>query len=217
MSQPLLPTRFLFRFAAPCLYDPTLGVQAPTELDPEYTLPALGELEGQKTIADVRAAWSESGLGFSVRLEGKRHPNWCRETKLEDSDSLQVWIDTRDTHNIHRASRFCHHLVFLPSGGGHRLDEPVAEQLIVNRARENAKPIRPGVMKVRGEKRVDGYILEAFIPGDALTGYEPADHPRLGFFYSVADREIGPQHLIDGSEFPFAEDPSVWATLELVK
>ena len=92
----------------------------------------------------MRAAWSEAGVGFSVRVEGKKHPNWCRETKLEDSDSLQVWIDTRDTHNIHRASRFCHRFVFLPGGAGRNFEQPVADQLLVDRARENANPVRPG-------------------------------------------------------------------------
>jgi len=217
MSQPLLPTRFLFRFAAPCLYDPTLGVQAPTELDPEYRLPALGELEGQRSIGDVRAAWSESGLGFSVRLEGKKHPNWCRETKLEDSDSLQVWVDTRDTHNIHRASRFCHRFVFLPAGGGRNFEQPVADQLLVDRARENANPIRQGLLRVNCEKRVGGYVLSAFIPASGLTGFNPADHPRLGFTYFLFDRELGQQYFSLGSEFPFASDPSLWGTLELVK
>jgi hypothetical protein len=217
MSEQLLPTRFLFRFAAACLCDPTLGVQAPCELEPEYRLPSLGELEGHQSFADVRAAWSEAGLAFSVRVEGKRHPSWCRETKLEDSDALQVWIGTRDTHNIHRASRFCHRFIFLPSGGGRNYEQPIADQLLVDRARENANPVRPGQLRVTSEKRVGGYVLSAFIPAIALTGFNPVDHPRLGFTYFVFDRELGQQFFSLGSEFPFASDPSLWATLELTR
>ena len=217
MPEPLLPTRFLFRFAASCLYHAGLGAQAPGELGPEHRLPSLGELEGQRSFADVRAAWSEAGLAFSVRVEGKRHPNWCREGKLEDSDALQVWIDTRDTHNIHRASRFCHRFIFLPAGGGRNHEEPVADQLLVDRARENANPVRPGQLRVACEKRLGGYVLSAFIPAAALTGLNPADHPRLGFTYFVFDRELGQQYFSLGSEFPFASDPSLWGTLELVR
>jgi hypothetical protein len=180
-------------------------------------LPVLSELDGQKPIADIRAAWSEAGLGFSVRVEGKKHPNWCRETKLEDSDSLQVWIDTRDTHNIHRASRFCHRFVFLPGGAGRNYDEPVADQLLVDRARENANPVRPGHLKINLEKRVGGYVMSVFIPAVALTGFNPADHPKLGFTYFIFDRELGQQFFSLGSEFPFASDPSLWGTLELTK
>jgi hypothetical protein len=207
----------LFRFAAPCCFDPTLGVKPPSELEPAYRLPVLSELDGQKPIADIRAAWSEAGLGFSVRVEGKKHPNWCRETKLEDSDSLQVWIDTRDTHNIHRASRFCHRFVFLPGGAGRNYDQPVADQLLVDRARENANPVRPGHLKINLEKRVGGYVMSVFIPAVALTGFNPADHPKLGFTYFIFDRELGQQFFSLGSEFPFASDPSLWGTLELTK
>ena len=217
MPESLLPTRFLFRFAASCLYRAGLGAQAPSELGPEHRLPSLEELEGQRSFADVRAAWSEAGLAFSVRVEGKRHPNWCREGKLEDSDALQVWIDTRDTHNIHRASRFCHRFIFLPAGGGRNHEEPVADQLLVDRARENANPVRPGQLRVACEKRLGGYVLSAFIPAAALTGLNPADHPRLGFTYFVFDRELGQQYFSLGSEFPFASDPSLWGTLELVR
>jgi hypothetical protein len=217
MSEPLLPTRFLFRFATDCLYQPALGVKAPDELPPQCRLPALGELEGQKSFADVRGAWSEAGLAFSVRVEGKRHPSWCRETKLEDSDGLQLWIDTRDTHNIHRASRFCHRFIFLPSGGGRNFEQPVADQLLVDRARENANPIRPGQLRANSEKRVGGYVLSVFIPTAGLTGFNPADHPRLGFTYFIFDRELGQQYFSLGFEFPFASDPSLWGTLELAR
>lgn len=217
MSEQLLPTRFLFRFAAPCLYDANLGLREPRELEGRHRLPSLGELDGQRSFADVRAAWSEAGLALSVRVEGKKHPNWCRETRLEDSDALQVWIDTRDTHNIHRASRFCHRFVFLPGGAGRNYEQPVADQMLVDRARENANPVRPGQLQLTSEKRVDGYVLSAFIPATALTGFNPADHPRLGFTYFVFDRELGQQYFSVGSEFPFASDPSLWGTLQLVR
>ncbi len=217
MSTQLLPTRFLFRFMTDCRYDAALGSRPPAELGADYRLPSLGELDGQASFADVRAAWSEAGLACSVRVEGKKHPSWCRETRLEDSDSLQIWIDTRDTHNIHRASRFCHRFVFLPGGAGRNYDQPVADQLLVDRARENANPVRPGQLQVVLAKRVDGYVLSAFIPAAALTGFNPADHPRLGFTYFVFDRELGQQHFSVGSEFPFAADPSLWGTLALVR
>ena len=217
MAEQLLPTRFLFRFAAGCSYDGALGSGPPSELAAEYRLPSLGELEGQRSFADVRAAWSEAGVAFSVRIEGKRHPSWCRETKLEDSDSLQVWIDTRDTHNIHRASRFCHRFIFLPAGGGRTFEQPIADQLLVDRSRENANPVRPGHLKVTSEKRIGGYVMSAFIPAAALTGFNPTDHPRLGFTYFIFDRELGQQFFSVGSEFPFPSDPSLWGTLELVR
>src|SRR5947209_8099168 len=49
----------------------------------------------------------------------------------------------------------------------------------------------------------------------AVTGFDPEEHPRLGVYYAVRDSERGEQTLSVGSEFPYAEDPSLWQVLEL--
>ena len=87
-------------------------------LDESYRLPRLAELEERAAWAELRAAWSEAGLAFAVHVRGKQQPPWCRESRLDDSDCLQIWIDTRDVHNVHRAGRFCHRFIFLPCGAG---------------------------------------------------------------------------------------------------
>lgn len=165
--------------------------------------------------ADVRAAWNPSGLVFTVRVGGKRQLPWSRAQRPEDSDGLHLWIDTRDTHNIHRASRYCHRFAFLPLGEGPQFQRPAALWLPINRAKENPRPVPQGTLQVRSQLAADGYSLEAYVPAKALTGYDPAEYPRLGFFYAVMDRELGWQTFSSGPEFPFAEDPSVWGTLEL--
>lgn len=217
MSNSLLPKRFLFRFSVRCLYRDPLWTAEGAGLDAKYRLVNLAELEGLPTPADVRAAWNEAGLALSVLVGGKKQPPWCRPARSEDSDGLQVWIDTRDVHNVHRASRFCHRFLFMPAGGGRRLDEPVAQWLPIHRARQQPRAIPPGSLQVRSRQRADGYLLEAFIPAAALTGFDPADHQRLGFTYAVIDRELGEQTFGVGRPMPYQEDPSLWATLELVK
>jgi hypothetical protein len=216
MPARLLSPTFLFRFSAPCLKRELSWTGGGLGLEERFRLIHFAALDGARTFAEVRGAWHESGLGFAIRVEGKRSAPWCRATRLADSDGFHVWIDTRDTHNVHRATRFCHHFVFLPLGGGRRLDEPLADQLLVERARENARPVRPGELRVRSEKRIDGYFLEALIPAAALTGFSPADYPRLGFAYAVVDRELGMQTFAVGPEYPFEADPSLWGTLELI-
>ena len=216
MTEPLLPPRILFRFSIPCLHlAPSLWTPRGVQLGEEYRLASFAELDGSPQFADLRMAWSETGLVFNLRVSGKRQSLWCRESQMDDSDGLHVWIDTRDTHNIHRAGRFCHRFAFLPTGGGRRLEEPAAAPLLINRARENPKPAEAKHLKVRSEKRIDGYLLEAFIAAEALTGYDPAASPRLGFTYSISDRELGLQTFSVGDEFPYQEDPSLWGTLEL--
>jgi hypothetical protein len=217
MNEPLLPARFLFRFSVPCLYRERLWTARGARLPEKYRLASLAELENRRPIADVRAAWSEAGLAFTVRVSGKKQPPWCRASRSAESDGLQLWIDTRCVQNVHRAGRFCHHLIFLPTGGGRRLDEPVADWRPIHRARAPHGPIRDGALQVRGEKRVDGYVLDAFVPAEVLTGFDPGEHPRLGFTYAVLDRELGEQTLTVGSPMPYGEDPSLWATLELVR
>jgi hypothetical protein len=199
----------------PCRRQDTLWTAQGVHLGEKHRLIGLAELEGQVAWADVRAAWSEAGLAITVRVRGKQQPPWCREAKPEDSDGLQVWIDTRDVHNVHRASRFCHRFVFLPSGAGRKLDQPVAQTLSIHRAKELPRPVREGLLKAQSDMLNDGYSLDAFIPAEALTGFDPAEHPRLGFTYAVMDRELGEQTLSVGHPMPYREDPSLWATLEL--
>lgn len=218
MSEPLLSPAFLFRFATGCRYSAKLWVdRRGSELGAEYQLPSFGELEGRRRFADLRMAWNETGLAIELRVIGKAQAVWCRDTRVEDSDGVSVWIDTRDAHNIHRASRFCHRFVFLPFGSGTRAEQPVSVLLPINRARELPKPVEPGILRVESSKLKDGYELRAFIPGSAITGFEPAEHPKLGFSYAVVDRELGWQTFSVGPEFPFDEDPSLWGTLELTR
>jgi hypothetical protein len=217
MSDTLIAPRFLFRYSVPCLSTLQAWKPGAPTLGAEYALPYFGQLEGERPFAEVRAAWSAAGLVFQARVSGKTQPPWCRESRPDESDGLRVWIDTRDTHNVHRASRFCHAFIFMPAGAGRALDEPAAEQLLINRAKENARPIRPGVLQASREKRVDGYVLEGFIPAAALHGYDPQEHSKIGFSYEVVDRELGQQVFSSPLDMPYREDPSLWATLELVE
>lgn len=216
MAEPLLPARFLFAFMAPCQRKEPLWTKDGAKLDESYRLLSLGALEGRPALADVRAAWSPTGIVVAVHVSGKKQPPWCRATRPEDSDCLQLWIDTRDVHNVHRAGRFCHRFIFLPSGDGPQLDEPLAGMLPIHRAREQPRPVASSQLAVRSKIGKDGYMLECHIPAAALTGFDPDEYPRLGFTYALVDRELGEQTFSVGSPMPYQEDPSLWGTLELV-
>jgi hypothetical protein len=87
----------------------------------------------------------------------------------------------------------------------------------INRARENPKPPPRGAMQAVFHKQRDGYRLDCFVPAAALTGFEPAEHPRLGFHWAIIDREIGEHTFCCPPGLPYREDPSVWGSLELVR
>lgn len=217
MTDSLLAPNFLFRFAVPVRYREALGRAPVGPLTDEYRLPCFRAAEGKRPFAQLWAAWSEAGLGFVVDVTGKKQPIWCRDSRIEDSDGLQIWIDTRDTHNVHRATKFCHRFALLPGGGGPRLDGPSAVALAINRARESPRPAPAGSIVMQCQVRPDGYRLASFITAAALTGFDPAEHPKLGFNYVLIDRELGWQTLQLGPEYPIFEDPALWSTLELVK
>ena len=69
----------------------------------------------------------------------------------------------------------------------------------------------------RVERTKKGYRIEAFLSANVLYGFDPEQNPRLGVYYAIRDFELGEQTPSVGSDFPFAEDPSLWAVLELVK
>ncbi len=214
MPEQLVPPTFLFRLAVPCHYQRQLWSGKGVRLGPKYRLPELGALDGKKQFAELRLAWNGKGIAFQLRVAGKSQRPWCRESRVEDSDGLQLCIDTRDTHTIHRASRYCHRFAFTPTGGGAKNQRPLALWLPINRAKEDPK-VQSGGLRVASELHADGYSLQGHIPHTALTGYDVDEYPRLGFFYAVIDRELGWQTFSLGTEFPILEDPSLWGTLEL--
>ena len=67
------------------------------------------------------------------------------------------------------------------------------------------------------ERIKTGYRIEAFLSANVLAGFDPEQYPRLGVFYAVRDFELGEQTPGADSDFPFAEDPSLWASMDLVK
>ncbi len=217
MSSALISPTLLFRFAAPCSFTDDKWTAKGLHLGDPYKLPCFAGLSGARPFADVRLGWSEAGIAVNVMVRGKEQPPWCRDSRIEDSDGVQVFIDTRNTQNIHRAGRFCHRFALLPVGAGQRFDDAVANLLAINRAKESPREIDPRTLKIRSERLPDGYRLEGFLPAATLTGYSPADHPAIGFSYAVIDRELGWQTFSVGPELPFVEDPSLWGTLDLVR
>ncbi|HEY6564917.1 MAG TPA: hypothetical protein VIY86_10505 [Pirellulaceae bacterium] len=214
-STRLLAPTFLFRFSIPCRSVKDIRCKEASELPGECLIPSFAELEGRPPFAELRLGWSPAGLALSLQVRGKRQPPWCRDSRLDDSDGLRLLLDTRDTQSIHRASRFCHQFMFLPVGAGRTQSDPIAAWVPIARAKENPRSIPRDALSISAVRRVDGYLLRASIAASALTGYDPSEHPRLGFFFAIVDRELGWQTLTLGPEFPVLSDPSLWSSLEL--
>lgn len=217
MTAPLLPSSFLFRYSFPVAVEKSLPRTGKKllGLPDSAELPDLGGIEGRKPFGKVRIGWNRGGLGISVEVRGKKQSPQASLRSPTTSDGLQVWIDTRNTQNIHRASRFCHHLCLLPTGGGRSAKDAAVVPLAIARAREEVALPDPADFRIQSEITRTGYLLEAWLPASTLQGFDPEASPRLGFYYLLSDSELGEQPLSVGTEFPISHDPSLWATLEL--
>jgi hypothetical protein len=213
-----LPNRFLFRYSLPVRYERKLPRSGKKLLDlpAEFALADFGSLDQAEPFGQLRLAWNERGLGISVAVEGKKQPLNSDPQAPETSDGLRIFIDTRNTQNIHRASRYCQQFFLLPAGTRSAVGEPCVVQAPILRAREEGPRVNVAEIRMSSVASKSGYRLEAWLPAGVLHGYDPEAQPRLGFYYVLRDAELGEQFLSVGHDFPFAIDPSLWSTLELV-
>lgn len=180
--------------------------------DKRYLLPPLVELEGEEPFADAYLAWNDEGLIAAFEIVGRKTPLHCEEDEWWKYDGVRLCIDTRDARDVRRATRYCHFFYLLPIGGGRNGKQPIVGVHRMNRAKESHAPIDLAELRVAAQVQRGQYSLEAFIPGSCLTGWNPAEHPRIGLFYKVKDHGLGQQHLGAGDEFGWNVDPSTWAT-----
>ena len=216
----LIPNRFMFRIAHPCRYVKKMPLdddESLLDLPAACRIDNFAAMDGQTNFADVRLAWNELGVGLQIEVKGKEAPAQGSPDRPRGSDGITLWLDTRGDRTSHRASRTCHQFHFLAAAAGAERDEPLFLQSKINRALQDAPFANEADVLLRVESITGGYRLEAFLPAAALNGFDPEEHPRWGFFYSVRDLELGEQTLSVGADFPFADDPSLWGTLELVK
>ncbi len=213
----LIDSTFLFDFSFTLKHAPLRWGKNGVRLDESYRVPSFGALSGRPHYGDLRMGWNEKGIGFHLTVDGKVQIPWCREARVDESDGLHLFIDTRNSPGIHRANRFCHRFVFLPTGASAKRDQPVARLLNINRAREVPTPADPNALQVVSSLSKRGYQLNGLIPKKNLAGFDPTQFGRLSLWYAVVDREIGWQTLSLGPEYPCEEDPTLWASVELTK
>ena len=96
------------------------------------------------------------------------------------------------------------------------MKQPIFRQCEIKRAKENAKFASGFPPQARSQSNGKDYTLQAYIPAKAVSGFDPEEHPRLGFHYVVSDRELGTRAMTLGYDFPTDADPSLWSTLDLI-
>jgi hypothetical protein len=215
----ILPAAFLVRYRLPVARFDRLPRTGKKLLD----LPAAARLAWPRALdapthaIDLRAGWNPQGIGFSLSVTGRTKPVLSDPENPPRLDALELWIDTRDTQTVHRATRYCHRLFVLPVGGGPQGTEAIVRPLPVARAREDAPLADEEEFLARSQLSAEGYVVEVWLPAHVLSGFDPATQPRLGFFCCIHDQEHGRIPFSVGEEFPVTSDPSLWHSLELVE
>jgi len=166
---------------------------------------------------DMRIAWSEEGLTLQFRLTGKTRRPYCRLNDLEHSDALEVFIDTRNTKSVHRATRYCHRFLFLPTGTGVGDKEPYGSMLKIHLARGEPSTMGGFMPQVESKLSATGYQLTCHLSRKYLEGGSPTEQPEIGLFFQARDSELGNLNLVYDQQLPVSEDPSLWPTAFLAR
>jgi len=160
----LVPHRFLFRIAHPCLYQkqmPRPGKDRLLDLPAESRLENFAAIDQVKNFAQVSLAWNELGIGLQVEVRGKENAPVGDATRPRGSDGVTLWLDTRDSRTSHRASRYCHQFHFLATGGGPERDEPAVVQTrgcaFLNPF--PGRPNRAGLLAYEGDALAHGLLV----------------------------------------------------------
>ncbi|HAH47833.1 MAG TPA: hypothetical protein DCM07_23855 [Planctomycetaceae bacterium] len=200
----IIPCSFLFRhsIALPLIQNIPQQRGRLLNLPASALLPDL-TFDKSKKWGKLKVAWNPEGLAISLQVNQKNHP-------VTAVERLKVWIDTRDTKTIHRASRYCHAFEFQPVGPS---GKPVCQQQAIHRAQDDAPQCDLKTIGLWAKTSKTGYDLDIWLPASELYGFDPASYPQTGFYYQVSDSELGEQFMMVDHEFPFAQDPSLWATL----
>lgn len=180
-----------------------------------FAAPALCRLDGQTPFAQIYWSWNEEGLAIAVNVPERTKPFRCDPDRWWKGDGLRLCVDTRDTRDLRRATRFCHFYYVLPAGGGKKAQLPVIGLHRMSRAREMPGGVDPSCVRVAVERGRIGYVIETLLPPAALHGWSPAEQPRIGIFIKVRDTQFGDQNLTTADELGWNSDPSQWASARL--
>ncbi len=209
----LIPETFLFHFAVSISEKQRLFQG---KLSKEYELPRLSTLAGKDSFSSVRAAWSRQGVRFEFHIEGRGAPLPDYHESIEDYEGVWLWLDTRATHNVHRATRFCHLFNVLIHGRTEGEEGPLISRSSIHRAREQPAAQDPEAASAQLRSTKAGYVVDVRLPAKSLVGYDTDEYRQLGFFYTVRDSELDWDYWTAARQLPFSEDPSVWSTLDMV-
>ncbi len=189
-------------------------------LNDEHAIPPLSSLSNGLGFAKTYLAWTGTGLYFQSRLKPPSGKLSVTESSkhLARTSHISLYIDTRWSPGVHRATSYCHRFDFIinrPSSS-----EPIqrghGELNQIQRARAAPTDVHPSQISVGSFLEPDGIEIRAFLKGETLTGYAPDEHQEIGVFFTINDSLLGNQILARTLQSPYFEDPSLWCRAKLI-
>jgi hypothetical protein len=204
----LNPVNF-FALACDCRY---LAKKEKTPSFSQDTLPSTHRLTQEHSFSKVAMGWHEEGLGFQVQVDQPFtravYPDFKR------ADSIELFIDTRDLKSAGFNTRFCHHFFFLPQP----VEGVSCGEITHFRTEDSHSLCDPQLLVSQTNATKNDYKIKIFIPSQCLHGYDPKQFDRLGFTYRINRVGGKPQHFsVVSQDYPIDQQPSLWASLKLVK
>jgi hypothetical protein len=141
---------------------------------------------------ELKLGWNPDGLAIEIVVRGKKEEPAGRRHDLKNSDVVYIFIDTRHTANVHRATEFCTALQILPSD---EVNDDAPTVQFVEIAQQRGTRRQPDAKRVmlNVQNQRDGYQLDVWIPTAQMPGFDQIEEiGHLGFYIVVEDTELGP-------------------------
>lgn len=137
---------------------------------------------------------------------------------FQAGDSVELFFDTRDVKTSGFNTKFCHHFYFLPEAIENEGEAIQAGEATRFRTEDVHELCSPQLLEVKTTKGGKEVKMDIFIPKECLHGYDPSLFERLGFTYRI-NRASGSHQFFtaNGEDFTIEQQPSLWASIKLIK
>ncbi len=133
-------------------------------------------LQGEsEAFATVSMAWQESapkaGLNFFIDVQNA-NPQ-VTFPKIEDGDSCELFIDTKNLKSARTTHRFCHHFYFLPE----RVEGVMAKEVTRFRTEDSHPPAESADLEVQVVRKKKATAMRSSSLRDALLAFSQKKVP----------------------------------------
>ncbi len=168
------------------------------------------EFLDEESFSEVRAAFSEGGISLEIKVlksfEKAVFPD------VEKGDGFELFVDTRGIRDALIVHKYCHHFVFLPK----EVDGVIAAEVTRFKTNDKRELSKKESLKVTAQFSRSHYTMQAFIPDEALYGYDPKEYSTLRMAYIVHRGANHPNHFPKSNdELNVKDHPSLWAQVQL--